>query len=399
MGAESPGATGFRPGGLDLGMSLEERIPFSRATVSELGSRYVLEALAAGHLQGGGPYTARCEELLAREVGAARALLTTSCTHALELSALLLRIEPGDEVIVPSFSFPTTVSAFALRGAKPVFVDCRRDTFNIDESLLEAALSERTRAIVVVHYGGVACEMDPILELAAKAGVAVIEDNAHGLFGSYRGRPLGSLGCLATQSFHQTKNFTSGEGGALLVNDAALVERAEILREKGTDRARFLRGQVERYTWIDLGSSYFPSDLLAALLLAQLERREAIQAERRRLWLSYEAGLGWVSEHGVALPVVPAHTESAYHSFHLLLPTPGERERLMGHLANRGIASTFHFQPLHLSAMGRKLAGDEASCPITEDVCERILRLPFYGGLSDAALERILEAVREFYAS
>ncbi|MCI0644324.1 MAG: dTDP-4-amino-4,6-dideoxygalactose transaminase, partial [Chloroflexi bacterium] len=259
----------------------EYKIPFNKPFVAGDEFRYMAQAMERGHISGDGYFSKQCHGLLEESLGVRRALLTTSCTHALEMAALLLDIRPGDEVIIPSFTFVSAANAFVLRGARPVFADIRPDTLNIDESQLEGLITPRTKAIVVMHYGGVGCEMDAIMEIAGRHGVAVVEDNAHGLFGKYRGRYLGTFGCLATLSFHETKNFSCGEGGALLINDAALVERAEIIREKGTDRSRFFRGQVDKYTWVDVGSSYLSSDLLAAFLYAQLEAREEIQARRR----------------------------------------------------------------------------------------------------------------------
>src|SRR5689334_15599635 len=264
-------------------------ISFNKPCFVGTEARYIAEAVSRSHISGDGYFTKQCHALLERELGVPKALLTTSCTHALELAALLLNIQPGDEVILPSFTFVSTANAFALRGARPVFVDIRPDTLNLDERQLERLISPRTRAIVPVHYAGVGCEMDTILEIAARRGVAVVEDNAHGLFGSYKGKALGSLGCLATLSFHETKNFTCGEGGALLINDPQYVERAEILREKGTNRKRFFRGEVDRYSWVDFGSSYLPSELLAAILFAQLEARAQIEIQRRTIWEFYAA--------------------------------------------------------------------------------------------------------------
>ncbi|RPI96280.1 MAG: dTDP-4-amino-4,6-dideoxygalactose transaminase, partial [Chloroflexi bacterium] len=252
---------------------------------------YMKQAIENGHISGDGAFTKKCHAFLEEKFGVRRALLTTSCTHALEMAAILLEIQPGDEVIIPDFTFVSTVNAFVLRGARPVFLDVRPDTLNLDESRLEAALTPRTKAIVPVHYAGVACEMDSIMNIAAAHNIAVVEDNAHGLFGKYKGGYLGTFGCMAAQSFHETKNFTSGEGGALLINDPLLVERAEIIREKGTNRARFFRGQVDKYTWVDIGSSYLPSDILAAFLFAQFEQHEKIQLHRRQVWELYHAGL------------------------------------------------------------------------------------------------------------
>jgi dTDP-4-amino-4,6-dideoxygalactose transaminase len=278
-----------------------------------------------------------------------------------------------------------------------VFCDVRRDTLNLDERLVEGLITPRTRAIVALHYAGVACEMDPLLELSRRHGVALVEDNAHGLFGRYRGRWLGTLGALGTQSFHETKNFTCGEGGALLVNDARLVARAEILREKGTDRSRFLRGEVQKYTWVDLGSSWLPSDVLAAFLLAQLEQRERIQARRRAIWQRYARELAdWAAAQGVTLPHVPEHCEHAWHMFHILLPDGGARERLISALEARGILAVFHYLPLNVSPMGQRFGGRVGQCPVTEDVSARLLRLPFFHAMSDAEQGEVIEAVRAF---
>ncbi|HED64990.1 MAG TPA: dTDP-4-amino-4,6-dideoxygalactose transaminase, partial [Planctomycetes bacterium] len=334
------------------------RIPFNRATLLGNELRYIAEAVERGHLAGDGEFTRRCSRILEQEVGVPRAFLTTSCTHALEMTALLAEIGPGDEVIVPSFAFVTTVNAYVLRGAKPVFVDVRPDTLNLDERLIEERIGPRTKAIVALHYAGVACEMDAISELARRHGLVVIEDNAHGLFGSYRGRKLGTFGAFATQSFHETKNLTCGEGGALLINDESMIERAEILREKGTDRSRFFRGEVDKYSWVDLGSSYLPSEVLAAFLYAQLEGREEIQARRAAIWNRYFEGLSrWASEHGVTLPQVPEHCEQPYHMFHMLLPSLEVRGRLIEALKAKGILSVFHYLPLHLSEFGTRLGG------------------------------------------
>jgi dTDP-4-amino-4,6-dideoxygalactose transaminase len=372
------------------------KIPFNRASFEGNEHAYVAEAVANGHISGDGPFTKKCHELLQQELGVHKVLLTTSCTHALEMAALLLEIKPGDEVIVPSFTFVSTVNAFVLRGARPIFVDIHPDTLNMDESQLERLITPRTRAIVPVHYAGVGCEMDSIMNIAHHHDVPVVEDNAHGLFGKYNGRFLGTLGCVATQSFHETKNLTCGEGGALLINDQELAERAEILREKGTNRSRFFRGQVDKYTWVDIGSSYLPSDILAAFLYAQLEVREQIQSKRRRVWEYYYGHLhDWTREHDIRLPVIPAHCEQPYHMFYLLLPTLEVRQALIAHLKSRGILAVFHYLPLHLSDMGRRFGGRPGDCPITEDVSERLLRLPFYNGLTEGDQARVVGTIRE----
>ena len=375
----------------------EWRIPFNRSALVGREQEYIAQAMAIGQVAGDQAFTKKCHALLERELGVKKALLTTSCTHALEMAAILLDIQPGDEVIVPSFTFVSTANAFVLRGARPVFVDVRADTLNLDERLIERAVTPRTRAIVPVHYAGVGCEMDAIGEIARRHHLAVVEDAAHGLFGSYRGRPLGTFGALATLSFHETKNFTCGEGGALLINDERYVERAEIIREKGTNRSRFFRGQVDKYTWVDVGSSYLMSDVLAAFLYGQLEALGTIQAKRRAIWNRYDEGLAeWAAENGVRRPHVPEHCGQAYHMYYLVLPTLEARQGLIAHLRRRGILAVFHYLPLHLSDMGRKLGGRVGDCPVSEAVSDRIVRLPFYNELGEAEQAEVIEAVRAF---
>ena len=324
---------------------------------------YIQQAIENRQISGDGEFSRRCHTLLEKALGIPKALLTTSCTHALEMAALLLDLREGDEFIVPAFTFVSTVNAFVLRGARPVFIDIRPDTLNFDENKLESLITPRTKAIIVVHYAGVGCEMDQILEISGRYGIPVIEDNAHGLFGKYRERFLGTFGCLATQSFHETKNFTCGEGGALLINDPELIERAEILREKGTNRSRFFRGQVDKYTWVDVGSSYLPSDILAAFLFAQLEAREQIQAHRQQIWLTYDQNLqNWAQASQVRLPVVPAHCEQPYHMYYMLTPSLEYRQALIAYLKEHSILTVFHYQPLHLSEMGRKFGGKPGDC-------------------------------------
>ena len=373
------------------------RIPFNRASLVGPELERMAAAIRAGHISGDGAHSQACHRLLEAELGVAKALLTTSCTHALDLAALLLDVEPGDEVIVPSFAFTSTANGFVLRGATPVFADIRSDTFNIDESAIPALLTPRTRAIVVLHYAGVGCEMNAILELASSRGIAVVEDNAHGLFGRYRGRYLGTFGALAALSFHETKNFTCGEGGALLINDGRLIDRAEIVREKGTDRARFFRGEVDKYSWVDVGSSYLPSDLLAAMLVTQLEARDGIQRRRRVVWQRYaEALAGWAEAFGIRLPVVPSHVEQAYHMFHLLMPSEEARDALIAHLRSRGILAVFHYQPLDASTMGRRVGRSPRGCPVSRDVSARVVRLPFYASLTAEEQVSVVNAVRAF---
>lgn len=358
---------------------------------------YILDAVNRGHVSGDGFYTKKSHTYLEQSLGIAKALLTTSCTHALEMAALLLDIQPGDEVIFPSFTFVSTVNAFVLRGAHPVFADIRPDTLNLDEKQLERHITPRTKAVVTVHYAGVGCEMDVILNIADHYKLAMIEDNAHGLFGKYRGKYLGTFGCLATQSFHETKNFTCGEGGALLINDPQYMERAEIIREKGTNRSRFFRGQVDKYTWVDIGSSYLPSDILAAFLCAQLEERETIQNKRQAIWEYYYKHLHtWAASYGVQLPCIPEHCEQTYHMFYLLLPSLEERQAFIAHLKSQGILSVFHYLPLHLSDMGKQFGGKVGDCPVTENISDRLVRLPFFNDLNEDLQTVIVTAIYTF---
>lgn len=372
---------------------MDAPIPFNRPHRTGREAALVGEALAGDHWRGDGPFTRRAHALLAAAVGGAPVLLTTSCTHALELAALLLDCGPGDEIVVPSFTFVSSASAFTLRGARVVFADVDDRTLNLDPADVARKLTARTKAIVAVHYAGVACDLDAL----AATGVALVEDNAHGLFARWRGRPLGSFGHLATQSFHDTKNLACGEGGALVLNDRGLVERAEILREKGTNRARFFRGQIDKYTWVDVGSSFLPSDLLAAVLVAQLEGADAIQAARHRVWARYHAELAtWAAAHGVAQPHLPDGAEHPAHIYWLRVGELATRTRLMAHLAERGIGATFHYQPLHLSEVGRKAGGRAGDCPVSERAADTLVRLPLYADLTDRDVDRVIAAVTSF---
>ncbi len=372
-------------------------IPFNKPALVGNELAYMNEAVARGHISGDGEFTRRCQDLLQRELGVANVLLTTSCTHALELAALLLDVQPGDEVLVPSFTFTSTINAFVLRGAAPVFIDIRPDTLNLDESKIECAITERTRAIVPVHYAGVGCAMDVIGDMADHYRLAIVEDNAHGLFARYQGKFLGTFGQLATLSFHETKNFTCGEGGALLINDTTLLERAEIIREKGTNRRRFLKGLVDKYTWVDHGSSYLPSDLLAAYLLAQLEERDSVLAQRRAVWDRYYASLSpWAERNGVQLPFVPADAEQGYHMFYLVLPAREDRDDLIRWLREAGILAVFHYVPLHMSEMGQRFGAARGDCPVTERISDGLVRLPFFNELSVDEQTRVVERVSAF---
>ncbi len=372
-------------------------IPFNKPTHTGKELEYIQQAIRSSHLSGDGSFTKRSHALLEESLRVPKVLLTTSGTHALEMSALLLGLKDGDEVIVPSFTFVSTINAFVLRGAKPVFADVRPDTLNLDESKLESLITPRTRAIVVVHYAGVGCEMDAIMEIANCHNIPVIEDNAHGLFGKYKGRDLGTFGVMATQSFHETKNFTSGEGGALLVNDKKYIDDAEIMREKGTNRSRFFRGQVDKYTWVNLGSSYLPSEILAAHLFAQLEKREEIQSSRRKIWETYYKELGeWAEENHVQMPFVPAHCEQTYHMFYMLFPSLETRTAAIAHLKERGVQAVFHYLPLHLSPMGEKFGGKAGDCPVTERITDQLLRLPFYTNMTDEEQKTVIHVLKEF---
>ena len=377
-------------------MTHKRMIPFNEACLAGKEIEQVLECFAHGHISGNGPFTKKCEALMARVLGAPRVLLTTSCTHALEMAALLLRIAPGDEVIVPSFTFVSTVNAFVLRGAKPVFADIREDTLNLDERRLEGLITPRTRAIVPVHYAGVGCHMKSIMRVARRHGIAVVEDNAHGFMGKYDGRPLGTFGALAALSFHETKNLTCGEGGALVLNDPSLVERAEILRDKGTDRAKFFRGEVDKYSWRDVGSSYVLSDILAALLYAQLRGRARIQKRRQAIWKRYYQEIQpWAARHEVKMPCIPPGVEHPAHLFYLVFPAGPQRDKMIAFLKSRGVLSVFHYVPLHLSPMGRRFGGRAGDCPVTESVSRCLLRLPMYVGMTEREQSLVIRLVQE----
>jgi dTDP-4-amino-4,6-dideoxygalactose transaminase len=372
-------------------------IPFNRSGIEGEEPHHIGQSVSIGQIAGDQGYSRKCQALLEEVLGAPKVLLTTSCTHALELAALLLEIGPDDEVIVPSFTFVSTANAFVLRGAHIRFADIRPDTLNIDEKQIEPLISPRTRAMVPVHYAGVGCEMDTILAIARQYRISIIEDNAHGLFGKYKQRWLGTFGALATQSFHETKNITCGEGGALVVNDPAFIERAEVMREKGTDRSRFFRGLVDKYSWVDIGSSYVMSDVLAAFLYGQLEVWRQIQEKRRRIWQRYHAELrDWASARDIGCPVVPDGCEQAYHMYYLILPSLQIRQALIAFLKARGIMAVFHYLPLHLSPMGQRLGGRPGACPVSENMSDRLLRLPFFNSLDPESQGRVIDAIRDF---
>lgn len=372
-------------------------IRFNRHYVTGNELTYISQALDSAKLSGDGPFGRKCEEVLQDELGVLRAMMTPSCTDALELSALLLDLKEGDEVILPTFTFVSSASAFALRGAQPVFADIRSDTLNLDEASLPDLFSDRTRVVVPVHYAGVGCAMDDILELCTPRGVAIVEDNAHGLFGELDGQKLGTFGQMSTLSFHDTKNFSCGEGGALILNDASLVRRAEILREKGTDRAAFFRGEVDKYSWVDVGSSFLPSEFQMAVLLAQLEARAEIQQSRKRVWDAYYSELeDWATQNGCRLPHVPEGSSHPSHMFYLILPDLEQRTRFIRQLREQGIWAPFHYVPLHLSEQGRRLGGREGQCPVAESLSERLVRLPLYAGLTEEDQARVVESVLGF---
>jgi dTDP-4-amino-4,6-dideoxygalactose transaminase len=370
-------------------------IPFNRPYLTGNEFTHIQEAVAAGQLSGNGRFTKLCQNWLERRVGAPRVLLTQSCTAALEMAGLLVDLKPGDEVIMPSFTFVSTANAFVLRGATPVFVDIRPDTLNIDEQQIEAAVTPRTKAIVVVHYAGVSCEMDALMDIARRRGLVVIEDAAHALMSSYKGRPLGGFGHLATFSFHETKNLISGEGGALVINDERLVERAEIIWEKGTNRSQFSRGRVDKYTWIDIGSSFLPGELTAAFLWAQLEQAETITARRMDLWDRYRDAATSLAGMGLRGPVVPDGCRHNAHLFYLLVPLPAQRNEILADLNARGVNAVFHYVPLHSSPAGQRYGRTAGSMGVTDDVSARLIRLPLWLGMPEDAPPMIVDRVAE----
>lgn len=372
-----------------------EFIPFNRPYVTGKEQANVEQALKSYHLSGDGAFTRRCHQWLEARTGCAKALLTHSCTSALDLAAILLDLKSGDEVIMPSFTFVSTANAFVLRGAIPVFVDIREDTLNLDERQIEAAITSRTRAIAPVHYAGVACEMDPIAAIAKRHGLRIVEDAAQGIMATYRGTPLGAIGDLGSFSFHETKNIMSGEGGALLVNDPTLAQRAEIIREKGTDRGRFFRGEVDKYTWQDVGSSLLPSDLTAAFLWAQLQDAEHITRERLAVWDKYHAMLAPLEQRGLLRrPIVPGHCRHNGHLYYVLLPAGTDRDTILRKLREAEIYAVFHYVPLHSSPAGMRFGRTHGDLQRTTDLSERLVRLPFWIGLQEAQQQRISDTLQ-----
>ncbi len=379
-------------------MSMKYRIPFNKPFMVGKELYYVAQSVLTGHTAGNGEFSRKCEALLQAEFEADNVLLTTSCTSALELAALLCDVKKGDEVILPSYTFVSTANAFFLRGAKLRFVDIRPDTLNIDETLIEREITERTKVIVPVHYAGVGCEMEAIKRIADKHRLSIVEDAAQSVNAKYKGSYLGTLGDLGAYSFHETKNFICGEGGALICNDRSLVDRAEVLREKGTNRSKFFRGEVDKYTWVDIGSSYVPSDILAAFLYAQLENMTEITNRRRQLYEQYHERLSPLAETGlITVPSIPEACESNYHMYYILLHDLETRDALIKHLKNKGILAVFHYVPLHTSPVGEGLGYRDGMLPVTESVANRIVRLPFYHELGEKEISEVVGAISEFF--
>jgi dTDP-4-amino-4,6-dideoxygalactose transaminase len=373
------------------------RVGFNRPTMTGDELAYIREALGNAHISGDGKFTKRCHAWLEQRLGAPQALLTHSCTGALEMAALLCNLEPGDEVIMPSYTFTSTANAVVLRNAVPVFVDIRKDTLNIDETLIEAAITPRTKAIFVVHYAGVACEMDFILDIAKRHDLLVVEDAAQALLASYRGMPLGSLGDMSTFSFHETKNLISGEGGALVVNDRGKIDRAEIIREKGTNRSSFFRGEVDKYTWVDVGSSYLPSDMIAAFLLAQFENADALAADRLQSWQRYHDGFAGLENEGLLRrPIIPPHCQHNAHLYYILLPDAETRTALIAHLRAMDIMAPFHYVPLHSAPAGRRFGRTHGSLELTENLASRLVRMPLWPYMTDEP-DIVLDAASAFF--
>ncbi len=373
-------------------------IDFSRPVYVKESMSYIQQAVEQNHLCGDGSFTRKCTEWMEEHTGTERAMFTTSCTHAMELMALLMEIEPGDEVIMPSYTFASTADAFVLRGAKIVFADIRPDTMNIDENLIEQAITPRTKAIIVMHYAGVACEMDKIMEIARRHNLFVAEDAAQGMMASYKGKALGTIGDFGTYSFHETKNYTMGEGGVCLIQNREYIERAEIIREKGTDRSKFWRGEIDKYTWVDMGSSYLPSELNMAYLWGQLEIAEEINRERLSAWNRYYDGLSALAKQGmVTLPFVPEDCEHNAHMFYIKVRDEAERIKLIDFLKQRGVWAVFHYIPLHSTLAGKKFGrfSGEDRCTTKESL--RLLRLPMYYGLKEEEIEFVIRAVYEFW--
>jgi len=374
-----------------------KKIPFNKPALIGNELRYIQDAVTSGKISGDGSYTKKCQELIENKFNTGKVLLTTSCTAAMEMAAILFNIQPGDEVILPSYTFVSTASAFILRGAKPVFIDIREDTLNMDERLIENNITDKTRAIIPVHYAGVGCEMETILDIARSRNLWILEDAAQGITSRYQNQHLGTIGDLGAFSFHETKNVICGEGGALLVNNEQLRERAEIIWEKGTNRKKFFRGEVDKYTWIDLGSSYLISDVLAAYLYAQLENLEKIQNKRRQIYEYFNLTLQELEEKGkVRLPIIPENCRSNYHLFYMLLPDQRRRDMLISQLRTAGVHAVFHYVPLHTSPMGKKFGYQLGDLPISEDLSGRLIRLPIFYDLTLREAKFICSRVKKF---
>jgi dTDP-4-amino-4,6-dideoxygalactose transaminase len=373
------------------------RVPFNRPAFSPKENQYVGISLSEGQVSGGGPFTGKCQAFLEHKMRVPKVQLTTSGTHALELCALLLDIKPGDEVVLPSFTFVSTANAFVMRGARPVFVDIHPETLNMDETLLEELITPKTKAIIAMHYAGVGCKLDVIQQIADHHRIKLVEDNAQGLFGKYQGKYLGTFGCLSMASFHETKNFTCGEGGALFINNPVYIDSAEILFEKGTNRRQFLKGEIDKYTWVDIGSSFALSDILSSILLAQFENHEQILQQRKRIWTCYQTEIkNWAEIRDIRLPEIPPECEHPFHLFYLLMPNPDQRLQMIGHLKSKGVQAVFHYQPLHTSQMGLKFGGKPGGCPVAESVSERLVRLPLYNSMTEADAEYVISGVKSY---
>tara|TARA_B110000438_G_scaffold302756_1_gene361491 strand:+ start:13979 stop:15121 length:1143 start_codon:yes stop_codon:yes gene_type:complete len=375
-------------------MSKKNKIPFNKISINGNEIKYVKNVLESGHTSGDGYYTKKCQDFLEKELRVPKTLLTTSCTHALEMAGILLDIGPGDEVILPSFTFVSTVNAFVLQGAKPIFLDIKSDTLNIDETQIESKINKNTKAIIVVHYAGVGCEMNAIMEISKKYDIPVIEDNALGLFGKYNDKYLGTFGTFATQSFHETKSFSCGEGGALIINDKKYIEKAEIIREKGTDRSRFKRGFVDKYTWVSKGSSYLLSDILSAILYSNLENWIDVQEKRKNIWYAYFDGISdWSSINNISLPQVPKHCNQSYAMFYVLTSSSKKQNKLINELFNMGISAFFHYLPLHLSKMGKTYGSKVREYPVTEKASKCLVRLPFFDSLNQEDQQKVIKSI------
>jgi dTDP-4-amino-4,6-dideoxygalactose transaminase len=373
------------------------RIPFNKPHLTGKEIEYIQESLNSGNIVGNCGFTRKCETLMEQTFDAKKVLLTGSCTDALEMASLLANLAKDDEVIVPSFTFVSTANAFILRGAKPVFIDIREDTLNMDEAKIEEEITCRTKAIFPVHYAGVSCEMDAIMEIAKRHNLLVIEDAAQGVYAKYKGRYLGTIGHLGAYSFHGTKNYVCGEGGALVINDDSLIERAEILREKGTNRSKFLRGEIDKYTWVDIGSSFLLSDVLAAFLYAQIEKLDDINQKRKAIFDFYYENLKELEDVGkLRLPIIPDDCETNYHLFYILLPSEEKRNQIMDQLKGEGIQAVFHYVPLHSSPMGAKFGYKKSDLPITENISGCLLRLPFYADLGLEEQSFVVSMIKRF---